>query len=212
MGLVSKLWSQQILNNIKLTLKLPIDTSLHKSNFFGGMTCLPDLVVRELEMVLVEVCWVTLDLIVLLGILGVTLIDSRNISSPGFSSLGWSSRISSAFTLALWVESLRCLRLRRNWRFPTCTTYDLGASWCLTIVPGTHFLSPCWGMMRTGSVGYKGNSSLFLHLMSKLAFCLSLTDCKLCLIQSRFWPFGRKMSDAARRVFRGHLSLPTDRQ
>ena len=157
------------------------------------MICLRDQAVRELGIVLLEACWVacwvTLDLIVLLGILGVTLVDYCNISSWRFSSLGWSSRISSAVTqLVSWKSQVFATQL---------AIFNLYEIWSrcfmmfLTIVPGTHFLSPCVGMMRTGSVGYKGNSSLFLNLMSKLAFCLSLIDCKLCFIRSRFWTFGR---------------------
>lgn len=147
----------------KLALKLPTHISLHKSNFFGGMPCLPDLVVRDLDKVLVGACRMTLNSAVLLVIPGVALVDSRNISYHGFSSLGWSSRTSLAVTLALWVENLRCSRLRHNWRFSTFTTYDLGASWCPTIVPGIHFLSPFCCMMRT--VRYNGSRSLFLTLI-----------------------------------------------
>lgn len=70
----------------------------------------------------------------------------------------------------------------------------------------THPL-PAVSWFVLGRLDGAATTVLFLHLLSKLALCLSLTDCRLCLILSICWLFGRRISDSAGNVLRGLLLM-----
>lgn len=87
-----------------------------------------------------------------------------------------SSDSGSSTALALSVDFLKCLRLRRRRFLPTWTRYDLGQECLSTTVPGFHCRSPLFGMILTLSVGFSGSSSFALYLWSKCFFLIDFVQ------------------------------------